>query len=161
MEEAHWVFTVLWGFYMCRLNRLLETVGKLRSWYQSDCVKWRKTIKFIARKTNVLQEWTIVCSIGFPPSLERNPWSGETRTKWEGQKRLWDLEELKPWHFIMRWCRQTIMTILSGSKKYRSTSYISDAMATEDTRRTSAYLQLHTATHMRRYVYVCTCFSLQ
>jgi hypothetical protein len=43
------------------------------------------------------------------------------------------------------------VTILSGSEKYPSASYISDAMATEDTHRTSACLQLHAATHIRRY----------
>ena len=51
---------------------------------------------------------------------------------------------------MRRW-RQTIVTILSGSEKYRSASYISDAMATEDTHRTSACLQLHVATHICRY----------
>jgi hypothetical protein len=51
---------------------------------------------------------------------------------------------------MSRW-RQTIVTNLSEPRKYRSASYISDAMATEDTPRTSACLQLHTATHILRY----------
>jgi len=51
---------------------------------------------------------------------------------------------------MRRW-RKTIVTIVSGSEEYRSASYISDTMATEDTHRTSACLQLHAATHIRRY----------
>jgi hypothetical protein len=51
----------------------------------------------------------------------------------------------------MRSWRQTTVTILSGYKKYRLASYISDAMATDDRHRTSACLQLHTATHILRY----------
>ena len=60
MEEAHTVYTVLWGFYMCRLNTLFRDYKKAAKLIL-NCVKWRKTTKYVARKTNVMQEWTMVC----------------------------------------------------------------------------------------------------